>query len=364
MKKVLLLSFGFCIFFFGLLMPTLACSTREECQKQIQEYEQKVKDLGQQKTSLTSQITIMNTKIALTEARIKNTQQLIALTAEEIQSLSVKIDDLNTSLDELTKILLHKIVEVYKQRQVSGYSYILNADNAGDEAVAAKYLQAAKRSDQILAIRIQKSKITFEEQKDLREKKKKELEDLTKELDGQKKELDDQKVQKKSLLDQTSNQQHQYEKLLEQALAEFQAIERATASGLKIGPVKKGDPIAIMGNTGYPYCSTGKHLHFEVRKDGGWTDPNGYLSSGWTNPLEPAVTITQGYGKTPWSWRYSYSGGIHTGLDMISQSSDIIRAPADGTLYSSSQACKSATIKIKYIEHGDGVISYYLHVAS
>ncbi|KXK07347.1 MAG: hypothetical protein UZ21_OP11001001112 [Microgenomates bacterium OLB22] len=48
-----------------------------------------------------------------------------------------------------------------------------------------------------------------------------------------KKELDDQKIQKKALLDQTSNQQHQYERLLEQALAEFQAIERATASGLK-----------------------------------------------------------------------------------------------------------------------------------
>ncbi|KXK07346.1 MAG: AmiB activator [Microgenomates bacterium OLB22] len=187
MKKYVQVAGVFLLLFGSFSMSTQACSSKDECQKQIQEYEQKIKDLGQQKTSLTSQITIMNTKIALTEARIKNTQQLIILTTEEIQSLSVKIDDLNTSLDELTKILLHKIVEVYKQRQVSGYSYILNADNAGDEAVAAKYLQAAKRSDQILAIRIQKSKITFEEQKELREKKKEELENLTQVLDAQKK---------------------------------------------------------------------------------------------------------------------------------------------------------------------------------
>ncbi len=38
------------------------------------------------------------------------------------------------------------------------------------------------------------------------------------------------------------------------------------------------------------------------------------------------------------------------------------RAPADGDLYSSSQPCQSATIRIKYIDHGDGLISYYLHV--
>jgi len=43
--------------------------------------------------------------------------------------------------------------------------------------------------------------------------------------------------------------------------------------------------------------------------------------------------------------------------------SEIIRAPRDGTLFSSSQSCGGGSmIKIKYIDHGDGITSFYLHV--
>ena len=86
-------------------------------------------------------------------------------------------------------------------------------------------------------------------------------------------------------------------------------------------------------------------------------------SGSWDWPLQDIVRLTQHFGKTPYSWQYGYSGGIHTGFDMVSTSSDVIRAPADGTLYSSSQTCGgSSIIKIKYIDHGDSTISFYLHV--
>ena len=151
-------------------------------------------------------------------------------------------------------------------------------------------------------------------------------------------------------------------------------------SGVKVGPVKRGDPIALVGNSGYPGCSTGKHLHFEIRKNNTWVDPGSYLSGktvvdeqngggnvslgsgSWPWPIEDTVRLTQFYGHTPYSWRYTYSGGIHTGYDMVSTSSDVIRAPADGTLFKSSQFCGSSTINIVYIEHGDNVVSLYLHV--
>ena len=83
----------------------------------------------------------------------------------------------------------------------------------------------------------------------------------------------------------------------------------------------------------------------------------------WDWPLEGDVIVTQRFGKTPWSWRYTYSGGIHTGVDMVSNSSTVIRASADGTMYSSTQTCgDTSIIKIKYIEQNDGIVSFYLHV--
>ena len=169
-----------------------------------------------------------------------------------------------------------------------------------------------------------------------------------------------------------------YQQLLSQALAEYSAIQKAIVSGIKVGPVKKGDPIALVGNSGAPYGSTGAHLHFEVRKNNSWVNAESYLSphpltnhqdgtgtignGSWDWPLSDPIVLEQRYGHTPWSWRYNYSGGIHTGIDMWSQTSEVIRAPADGTLYSSAEKCGSATINIKYIEHGDGVVSFYLHV--
>ena len=122
-----------------------------------------------------------------------------------------------------------------------------------------------------------------------------------------------------------------------------------------------------------------QHIHFEIREDNKWVDPSDYLEEktvldstqginrsvgdgDWDWPLSEPVILTQDYGKTPYSWRYTYSGGIHTGFDMVSRGSVVIRAPADGDLYSTTESCGSSTINIKYIDHGDGVVSYYLHV--
>lgn len=356
------------IFFFEIFLlfgnpvkAQVVCSNREDCQNKIKEYESKLSATREAKGNLTSQIQLTNTKVELAQVRIQKTQHDIEATQNEISQLTGKIEQLNTTLDHLSEILLQKIVEGYKNKEASILDILLSPE-ASTLTNQLKYIQIAQENDRLLALRTQQVKVNFSEQKTLREDKKVELEKLEKDLEAQRIDLKNQVSQKNALLEQTKSDEKKYQQLLSQALAEFQAVNKAIETGQKVGEVKKSDPIALIGNTGYPHCSTGAHLHFEVRKGGTWTDPGAYLGSSWDWPISQPIEITQGYGVTPWSWRYSYSGGIHTGYDMVSRSSEVIRAVADGTLYSSSQNCSGSIIKIKYIDHGSDLMSFYLHV--
>ena len=348
--------------------------------KQIDDLKAKIEDAQTKERSLSSEIQTMDNQIQLKALEVAETERKIVGLGAEITELTGKIDRLETSLSRLSEVLINRIVTSYKVRQVSYISLLFSSDGITDFMNRVKYIQLAQTHDREVMTEVQLTKVNFSEQKALREKKKREQEALKIKLEEQRAALATQKKQKQTLLEQTRSDEATYQRLLAQALAEKQAVEAALVSGVKEGPVKAGDPIALVGNTGYPACSTGAHLHFEIRKNGQWVNPADYLKSksfsdnqnggtatlgsgNWNWPLEGDVIITQYFGKTPYSWRYAYSGGIHTGIDMYSDSSAVIRAPKDGTLYSSSQNCGgSSIIKIKYIDHGDGILSLYLHV--
>lgn len=349
-------------------------------EKEIEELKQKIDEAQTKERTLSSEIKSMDAKIQLLTLQVKDTQNKILRLGEEISELTDKIENLELTLSRLSEILLNRIVTSYKVNQVSYFSLLFSSGGLGDVINKAKYIQLVQTNDRKVMTEVQITKVSFSEQKELREEKKRQQEELKKELEVQQTKLNEQKKQKEALLIQTKNNEMTFQRMLQQALAEKQALEAALITGEKIGPVKTGDPIAVVGNTGWPACSTGAHLHFEVRKDNQWVNAGDFLKSrsindqqnggnssigsgSWEWPLDGDVLVTQHYGKTPYSWRYAYSGGIHTGIDMYSNTSSVIRAPRDGTLYSASQNCGgSSVIKIKYIEHGDGIISFYLHV--
>lgn len=324
-------------------------------------------------TKLNDSSKTLSNQILQFDAQIKLTTLKIAQTEEQINLLSGRIDQLEGSLLDLSKAFSERVVETYKMARVEdSLILIITSDNLGEAFNRFSYLKRIQESDRNLLERLTRAQNTYKEEKV-------DQETLQSQLENQQKQLNGQKLAKKALLEQTKNDEKKYQSLLSQALAEKAAIEKALVSGTKIGPVKAGDPIALVGNSGYPGCSTGKHLHFEIRKDGTWTDPGPYLqnkqvvdeekggtaslgSGNWQWPIQDTVRLTQHYGHTPYSWRYSYSGGIHTGYDMVSTGSDVIRAPADGNLFKSSESCGSSIINIVYMEHGNGVISFYLHV--
>lgn len=353
--------------------------TPEEIKEKIDACKKRIESLQKQAKTLKSEINYMDSQIYLTTLEIQDTEAGIEKTEREIESLTGKIEGLNTSLDYLSQVLIQKIVEGYKRRGVSFLEIFLNSDSASTLANRIKYTKITQDNDRRVAFKMQQTKDNFEEQKALREEKKLELAELGERLKEQKSALNYQKSQKQTLLAQTNNDEQKYQQLLQQALAEFEALERAIVFGVAVGPIKKGEPIALVGNSGYPYCSTGPHLHFEVRQGGSWVNAESYLaphsveneqdggisnigSGSWDWPISDPIVVTQRYGKTPYSWRYTYSGGIHTGVDMYSRESDIIRAPKDGILYTSSERCGPSIINIKYIDHGDGIITFYLHI--
>jgi len=341
---------------------------------------QKINSLKNEETTLSQAIAVLNAKINLAQAQINQTQVQINTLEKEVSVLDGVLESVIDSMDELEKIYTARVRESYRRSRATPIDLIFSTNSIGDYFTKLKYLNTVKVKDQLILSELESSKKDYDQRKTDKVEKQKEVETLKAKLVSQRKTLDVQQKEKQKILSATQSDEAKYQLLLSQALAEKAAIERALVSGIKVGPIKKGDPIALTGNSGYPSCSTGKHLHFEVRKNGNWTDPGQYLESksvkdeqgnggnvtigsgNWSWPLKDTVRLTQFYGNTPYSFRYKYSGGIHTGYDMVSTSSDVIYAPSDGTLFKSAQSCGSNTINIVYIEHADNVISLYLHV--
>lgn len=376
MRKYLapFLFLAFLLLFFGFTKTRAQeCTSEPDISSRISCLEKQRDKLAAQSKTLSNQIGQFDAQIKLTALKITQTEEKIAL-------LGGRIDQIEVSLTDLSSAFTSRVVETYKIARSGVPFYLLVTSGDLTEAVTRyNYLQRIQEADQDLMTRLQSAQNNYENQKE-------EEEVLKEELGKQKAELDKQKRAKAALLSQTKNDEKLYQALLAQALAEKAAIEAALVSGVQVGPVKQGDPIALTGNSGWHpnpsfSCSTGKHLHFEVRKNNNWVDPGPYLqarsvsdeqnggttsigSGNWQWPIQDPVRLTQHFGQTPYSWKYKYSGGIHTGLDIISTSSDVIRAPADGVLYKYSQLCVAGGnyINIVYLDHGNDVKSFYLHV--
>lgn len=365
--------------------PDPASKQLEQLKNQIQDLQNKIIDLQKQERTLSSQIAVMDNQIRLTELRINATKQEVANLSKDIDTATEKIGNLEASLNDLTKILINRIVVTYQIGSIEPFQMLLAASSVSDFFVRANYLRIVQAHDKRLIYETQQAKNDYANQKAIFEEKKKRVEALKKQLEGYIAQLDQDKKSKQALLDVTRNDEKQYQELLSKARAEVSAIEGVVATiQLRDGtPVKEGQAIAVVGNSGAPYCSTGPHLHFEVRRNGATEDPSNYLRGGvsftysypedkydyygvvnphgsWNWPLSDGIKINQGYGSHGFAKSF-YPDGFHKGIDM-EDDSDLIKSPKDGTLYKGSTSCRGATMNYAAIDHGDGLISWYWHV--
>lgn len=346
----------------------------------------KVSDLESQVNTLSSQIAVMDNQIALTEARIvANNKQISDLTLD-IDTTDKKINGLQQSLDDISQALISRIVSTYEIGTIQPLHVLLSSDDASNFLSRLNYLKIAQGHDRKLILETAAAKNDYSNQKNILEEKKKQIEALKNQAEAYSAQLDEQKQAKNDLLVATQNDEKKYELLRDQAERELAALAGSQFAEKK--EVKRGDPIGLMGSTGF---SSGPHLHFgyynlsekehneDFKNNIGWystrdLDPRTSLEnrslqsydSSCPSPMGSGSFIwplgnpyiTQCYGSTPYS--SVYSNGLHDGLDMATNGSITVTAAEDGIAYFY-RGSTSFGNNVR-IFHSNGRMSLYLHL--
>lgn len=366
--------------FFGQKKPVFSASV-DELQKKIDEYTKILEGLGNQERDLKSQISLMTTKEQLTRTKISQTQEKIKIAEVEIATLSAKITRLDNSLDYISKVFISRINLTYKMGLIDPFTLLFSSKNIGEFLAKYKYLKVVQLHDRSLLLSMEETKVNYDEQKQIKEKIQQQLTLLKKQLELEKVALGGQINDRKRLLDETKGKESEYQKLLAVTRDELEAIQQIIAGKgeeTEVGKVDQGQRIANVIYGASP-CSTGTHLHFEVREDNQVKNPFSFLkninlvdrsggdshqsSGNWEWPLNEPIEFNQGYGANTSAIRSRIVWyNFHSGID-IAAGDRTIKAVKTGKLYQGGVKCGSGTLRYVRVRHDEGNIdTYYLHV--
>ena len=351
-----------------------------ELSKKIAELESKISDLKSQENSLSSQIGVMDNQIKLTEARISfNKQQINDLTLD-IDSATKRVDKLENSLSNVSKILINRIVTTYEVGGIEPIHVLAASSDISNLIKRANYLKIVQAHDKRLMYNAQQARNDYENQKNIFEDKKKKIESLKTQLESYTAQLDLDKQKKQHLLQETKGSEANYQAILAETKAEFEAIQ-GIVSGQgnegEVGSVNEGSVIATV-KQGASCNSSGTHLHFTVSSGGSTINPFSKLkdvdhdnqagdpwnpSGSWEWPISPPIRFNQGYGNTSFASSGASFYSFHNGLD-ISGSSSVVKAVRTGTLfqgsYTGNGGCRLQYVRVHHSE--DGLDTFYLHI--
>ncbi len=400
MKKLLSLILALSFVF----TSTVGASTTDEIsdyQKQLEEnqsrqaeLQQKIDELQAEERSLQNQIDYMDSQIALTNLKIDEAQTKILERqleleglSEDIETLIARIGRIEESVKYQNEIYGQRLRARYKNSRISAFEILFGADSLSQVFTRLKYLRMMEQQDRRLIGQMNDTQKNYKNQKKLLEEVKVQVEQLKAELEQEKinlearrTDLDRQRKEKEHILAITREEEANYQRLLQQIKAELEALVRALSGGVKIGPVEKGEVIALEGNTGCvcsyevgcnpptsEYPTAGSHLHFGVYKDGVAMDPRPYLESGELNWPETGTIVTQEFGENYDFYMRNFGVPGHNGIDMTSGYGSSILATADGVAYATGEEkqylswCNGPGNGIR-IEHENGLVTLYWHL--
>jgi len=243
MRRFLSLFLFFLLFFASNFSSIYAqdCDQKYKCEEGNDNYQscltelrncwqEKVDATRSEANTLQSAINIINGQIRVQALKVQQTVAEINSLEKEITELSERIEGLSISLNRLSEILIKRIRQSYKQSRLPYKTNFFASESFNDFVSQYRYLNLAQ--DQTLDImkKTELQRLTYNQQKDLKETKQAEVEKKRQELQSQKNVLDSQKASKDELLKQTKSSEAVYQQKLAEATAELNSLKAFSSS--------------------------------------------------------------------------------------------------------------------------------------